>query len=62
MGADCSEYPTDELIKIFSENEIPVARELLEGLDISGAMITADAMHTQIETADYLKKEGRTTY
>lgn len=42
-------------------NEIPVARELLEGLDIAGAMITADAMHTQVETADYLKKEARTT-
>ncbi len=43
-------------------NEIPVARELLDDLNIAGAMITADAMHTQVDTADYLKKRARTTY
>ena len=26
LGADCSEYTTDELIDLFSQNEIPVAR------------------------------------
>lgn len=43
-------------------NEIPVLRELLEPMDIEGNIITADAMHTQAETARYIVKEKRSDY
>ena len=33
-------------------NEIPAVRELIELLDVKGAIITADAMHCQRETAE----------
>jgi predicted transposase YbfD/YdcC len=39
-------------------NEIPKLSELLDTLDITGAVITADAMHTQRDTADYLHQRG----
>jgi hypothetical protein len=32
-------------------NEIPVARQLLEPLDLLGRKVAADALHTQTETA-----------
>ena len=32
-------------------NEIPALRDLLEPLDLDG-VVTADAMHTQVETAE----------
>ena len=35
-------------------NEIPKLRELTKNLPIEGAVITADAMHTQRETARFL--------
>lgn len=38
-------------------NEIPAMKTLLNPLDISGAVITADALHTQDETARYLVKD-----
>lgn len=43
-------------------NEIPVAQELLKGLDIKGSIITADAMHTQIETATVIVREKEADY
>jgi len=45
------------------ENEIPVAQEMLrnEPLDAE-TIITADAMHTQIKTADIILKKTPTTY
>ncbi len=55
-GAVIAQQKTDD-----KSNEIPVARKILEGLNINGAMITADAMHTQVDTADYFKKMARTT-
>lgn len=40
-------------------NEIPVLRELLAMIDISGKIITADAMHCQKETAkEIIEREG----
>jgi predicted transposase YbfD/YdcC len=39
-------------------NEIPKLGELLDTMDIAGAVITADAMHTQRDTADYLHQRG----
>ena len=39
-------------------NEIPAVRELIELLDIKGAVITLDAMHCQKETAELIKNNG----
>lgn len=39
-------------------NEIPVLPTLLDELDIAGAVITADALHTQRATARYLHDRG----
>jgi predicted transposase YbfD/YdcC len=35
-----------------------MAQVLLDGLDIAGTVITADAMHTQRATADYLNSRN----
>lgn len=39
-------------------NEIPMLRELLAGIDIDGMIITADAMHTNRDTATYITDLG----
>ena len=39
-------------------NEIPMIIPLLDGLDLDGAVITADALHAQRATADYLHGRG----
>jgi len=39
-------------------NEIPVLAKLLDTMDITGAVITADALHTQRGTADYIASRG----
>lgn len=39
-------------------NEIPMLPTLLDGLDIAGVIITADALHTQRATARYLHQRG----
>jgi hypothetical protein len=43
-------------------NEIPMASLLLAPLDIRGAVITADAMHTQVNTARYIVEEKYADY
>lgn len=43
-------------------NEIPCIKPLLAPLDISGGVVTADAMHTQRETARYIVKEKDAHY
>lgn len=35
-------------------NEIPALRDLLDGMDITGTVITADAMHCQRDTASHI--------
>ena len=35
-------------------NEIPAARKLLRSMQLSGRIVTADAMHTQVETAQLI--------
>jgi predicted transposase YbfD/YdcC len=35
-------------------NEIPMLKKLLDTLDITGAVITADALHCQRDTAEYI--------
>ena len=39
-------------------NEIPVLRRLLEPLDPGGVVVTADAMHTQADTAQWIRGRG----
>ncbi len=43
-------------------NEIPCVQPLLAGVDITGAVVTADALHTQTETARYLVEEKQADY
>src|SRR5450755_2398911 len=39
-------------------NEIPMIIPLLDGLDLAGTVITADSLHTQRATADYVHGRG----
>nr|WP_234307775.1 ISAs1 family transposase [Streptomyces sp. NBRC 110035] len=39
-------------------NEIPAFAPLLDGIDLTGAVITADALHTQHDHAAYLHERG----
>jgi len=43
-------------------NEIPAAQELLRRVPIEGALVTADAMHTQVETARFIVEEKKADY
>ena len=43
-------------------NEIPAAQELLRRVDLEGALVTADALHTQTETARLLVQERGADY
>ena len=39
-------------------NEIPALRDLLAPMDLDGAVVTADAMHTQKGTAEWIRSRG----
>ena len=39
-------------------NEIPALRELLKPLDLDGVVVSADAMHTQTGTAQWITRRG----
>jgi hypothetical protein len=43
-------------------NEIPVLQDMLKGLSLKGKVITADAMHTQAETARLIVKDKEANY
>ncbi|MHB8763933.1 MAG: ISAs1 family transposase [Deferrisomatales bacterium] len=43
-------------------NEIPCVKPLLQDLPIAGAMVTADALHTQQDTARFLVEEKKADY
>jgi hypothetical protein len=43
-------------------NEIPSLKELLKDLDLHGALLTADAMHTQKATAAHVVEEKKADY
>ena len=43
-------------------NEITCFRPLLDKLDIKGKVVTADAMHTQVDHAKYVKEEREADY
>ena len=40
-------------------NEIPALRKLLKPLDLDGVVVSADAMHTQTDTAEWTRPAGR---
>ena len=39
-------------------NEIPALRKLLKPLDLDGVVVSADAMHTQTDTAEWITQQG----
>ena len=41
-----------------AQPEVPAIRELLEPLDLDGVVVTADAMHTQVDTAQWIRDQG----
>jgi hypothetical protein len=43
-------------------NEIPMVKELLDPLEMEGAIATLDALHTQTKTAKYLVEEKKADY
>lgn len=43
-------------------NEIPALKDLLEGLDLRGALVTADAINTQKKTATHLVEDKQADY
>lgn len=43
-------------------NEIPVLQEVLKNLEVKGKIITADAMHTQVETARAIVRDHEADY
>lgn len=43
-------------------NEIPVIKELLSSVPLEGAVVTADAMHTQKATAQFVVEEKKADY
>ena len=43
-------------------NEIPEIKPLLARLKIAGSIVTADAMHTQTDTARFIVEEKRADY
>lgn len=43
-------------------NEITAFKPLLEPLDLEGRVVTADAMHTQVEHARFIVKDKKADY
>ena len=43
-------------------NEIPALKDLLEPMQIQGAIITVDAIHTQTESARFVVKDKNADY
>jgi hypothetical protein len=57
-----SQYYVDSALVDQKTNEIPVARKLLEPLDIQGCIVIGDALHTQTETARLIVMEKGADY
>lgn len=57
MGAGVAQHEVPQ-----KTNEIPEIKALLKPLDLQGRVITADAMHTQTDTARYLVEEKGADY
>ncbi|TFH65032.1 MAG: ISAs1 family transposase [Gemmatimonadales bacterium] len=76
-GSDDGDSPAIQLLSAFSHeegtvlaqqrigkktNEIPSIKPLLENLDLKNAVVTADAMHTQRETARHIVETKEADY
>jgi hypothetical protein len=57
-----SQYYVDSALVDQKTNEIPVARQMLEPLDIQGSIVIGDALHTQAETARLIVMEKGADY
>ena len=57
-----SQYYVDSALVDQKTNEIPVARQMLEPLDIQGSIVIGDALHTQTETARMIVMEKGADY
>ena len=64
-GARTGDNPAPHLLAALTQrrvadksNEIPALRDLLAPLDLDGAVVTADAMHTQTGTAEWIRSRG----
>ena len=57
-----SQYYLASAIVETKTNEIPVARQLFEGMDLKGRLVSLDALHTQTETARDLVLEAGADY
>jgi hypothetical protein len=57
-----SQYYLGSAIVDTKTNEIPVARQLFQDLDLAGRFVSLDALHTQTETARELVLEAGADY
>ena len=55
-------YLGSEPVPVDKTNEIPIARVLIDRLDLEGRLVGLDAMHTQTETACKLIQEAGADY
>ena len=55
-------YLGSAIVEKAKTNEIPVARQLFERLDLEGRLVSLDALHTQDETARALVLEHGADY
>ena len=55
-------YLGSEPVPVDKTNEIPVARELFERLDLENRLVALDAMHTQVQTACALLQKAGADY
>lgn len=51
VSVPCLYYLGSQPVPVDKTNEIPVAREMFERLDLVGRLVGLDALHTQMETA-----------
>jgi hypothetical protein len=56
-GIVVAQHPVED-----TTNEIPCLPPLLDGLPLQGTIVTADALHTQTETARYLVEDKHADY
>ena len=56
-GVVVSQRPVDK-----KTNEIKEFQALLNPLDLKNKVVTADALHTQVEHANYLKEQKKADY
>src|SRR5699024_12231156 len=58
VAALCGTSTLGQVAVDAKSNEIPAVRDLLGFIDINGAVVTVDAMHTQTDTAHAIRAGG----